>query len=67
LSAVLAGFGGSALRFVGVEYGGAVLRPDVGPLPVELSRIVERPERIEEGLVRDGVGVEGDADGFGAA
>jgi hypothetical protein len=42
-----------------------VLRFEVGSLPVELSWIVERPERIEERIVRDRVGVEADADGLG--
>ena len=45
----------------------AILSPDVVALPVELGRVVNRKEDVEQIVIADLIGVERDPDGFGMA
>src|SRR4051794_20260137 len=59
----LAGF--ALLVLVLWENRRAVLRPDVIPLTVELRRVVRREKDVEQIVVAELVGIEGDADRLG--
>ena len=59
-------FGDALLLLAGVEDGRAVVRADVGPLPVQLGRVVcDGKEDLEELAVGDLGRVVGDANGLG--
>src|SRR5207244_5986739 len=58
---------GGGLLVVVREDRGAVLVPDVGPLAVQLRRIVDAEEDVEQLVVRDLVGIELDLDGLGVS
>jgi len=55
------------LAFVLGEYRRAILRADVVALPIELSRVVGREKDVEEVVVAQLIGIEGDPDRLGVA
>src|SRR5262249_40855818 len=57
--------GGPLLIVVRVEHRRAILRSHVGPLAVQLGRVVSVEENVEEPLIADPPWIVSDADGLG--
>ena len=56
--------GSALLLLILREDRGTVLRADIIALAIELCRVVRREEDVEQLVVADLIGIEGDADGF---